>query len=236
MRLSSHRQKRIRGDSPFVRQVLVAAEMRVADHDDQSRPPSGVQTHDRTGLLASRSKTTHFFVAAIADRLDRPCRIERTWRSLFVVRLGELAPPVGSGSRASSPGGTGECGTLKPKSASSGALGRDSSAPTMHKKVPPAWTNCLTASRSADENSRAGPIEINSPQRSSRSGVKSGANSGKYPCRISVRTNSAMPWFSPRSPANRCCRLPNAKRRCRRLCCRCRTVIERPSGNTRPDQ
>ena len=47
--------------------------------------------------------------------------------------------------------------------------------------VPPASTKFLTASRWANENSRAGPIEINSPARSNRSAVRSGANSGKYP-------------------------------------------------------
>ena len=97
----------------------------------------------------------------------------------------------------------------------------------MQINVPPTSHENSESRRARRAKARGpGAIEINSPARSSRSGVRSGANSGKYPCRINVRSRPAMPrlvhksLLSPRKP-------PDAKRRYRRCCSGCR---DRPSG------
>ena len=105
----------------------------------------------------------------------------------------DIPPPNGVGSRASSPGGTGEYGTRSPKSFSSGALERACSAPTRQITDPPELTKSSMSWRSAGEKALFGPIKINRPQRSNRSAFKSGVYSGRYPWRISVRNRPATP-------------------------------------------
>ena len=205
--------------------------MGVADDDDR---PAPVRSADDERLLVLAVGPDAQFVGA-----GRPHSTgHAAWNWILPIALTGsryVLQPSGAGSRASSPGGTGECGTLKPNSANSGAIGRDCFGADHAQKRPAGVDELLDRvafgrrklSCRPDRDQQPAAIQplrrhVGRQQRQVSLPHQRSLELGDAVVRAAFRLRIALVGLQVRGVDIGELLLPDA--------------IERPSGNTRPDQ